>query len=90
MVVVGICLLSLLIALPGFINKAGYSFYKGLIPGYNLYLFFTLLEFSPILLGLLGLGMIFCLIELLLQPFYLFCCRLWLVTLMEEENFLVC
>lgn len=59
MVVVGICLLSLLIALPGFINKAGYSFYKGLIPGYNLYLFFTLLEFSPILLGLLGLGMIF-------------------------------
>lgn len=59
MVVVGICLLSLLIALPGFINKAGYSFYKGLIPGYNLYLFFTLLEFSPILLGLLGLGMVF-------------------------------
>ena len=59
MLLVVICLISLYIALPGFISKAGYSFWKGLIPGYNIYLFFTLIEFSPILLLILALGLIF-------------------------------
>lgn len=59
MILVFISLLSLLIALPGFINKAGYSFFKGLIPGYNLYLFLLILEISPILLIILSLGLIF-------------------------------
>ena len=40
MLLVVICLISLLISIPGLISKAGYSFFKGLIPGYNLYLFF--------------------------------------------------
>lgn len=56
---VAICLISLLIAIPGFIHKAGYSFSKALIPGYNIYLFLTLIEFPPVLLLLLALGLIF-------------------------------
>ena len=56
---VAICLISLLIAIPGFIYKAGYSFSKALIPGYNIYLFLTLIEFPPVLLLLLALGLIF-------------------------------
>lgn len=59
MILVVICLVSLLIAIPGFINKAGYSFLEGLIPIYNLYLFFTILELSPLVLILLALGLIF-------------------------------
>ncbi len=58
MLLVVICLISLLISIPGFIHKAGHSIFKGLIPGYNLYLFLTLLEISPILLILLALGLI--------------------------------
>ena len=54
-----ICLISLLIALPGFINKAGYSLWKGFIPGYNIYLFFRIIEFPPILLIFIALGLIF-------------------------------
>lgn len=57
--IVAICLISLFIAIPGFINKAGYSFFKGLIPGYNIYLFLSLIEFPPILLILMALGLIF-------------------------------
>ena len=56
---VAICLISLLVAMPGFIKKAGYKFIDGLIPGYNIYLFFTILEFPPILLIILALGLIF-------------------------------
>ena len=58
MILVGICLISLLIAIPGFINKAGYSFVKGLIPGYNIYLFLSLLEFSPLFLIIISIGLI--------------------------------
>lgn len=54
-----ISLISLLIALPGFINKAGYSLWKGFIPFYNIYLFFQIIEFPVILLLLMGLGLIF-------------------------------
>ena len=49
-----ICLISLLIALPGFINKAGYSLWKGFIPGYNIYLFFRIIEFPVTLLFLIS------------------------------------
>ena len=55
---IAICLISLLIALPGFINKAGYSLWKGFIPFYNIYLFFRIIEFPPVILMLCGLGMI--------------------------------
>ena len=53
-----ISLISFLIALPGFINKAGYSLWKGFIPFYNIYLFFRIIEFPVILLFLMGLGLI--------------------------------
>lgn len=56
---VAICLISLLIAIPGFIKKAGYSLVKGLIPGYNLYLFLSIIEFPPLLLILMAVGLIF-------------------------------
>ena len=55
---IAISLISLLIALPGFINKAGYSIWKGFIPFYNIYLFFRIIEFPPVILMLCGLGMI--------------------------------
>lgn len=54
-----ICLISLLIALPGFLNKAGYSLWKGFIPGYNIYLFLRVIEFPITLLLLISLGLIF-------------------------------
>ena len=53
-----VSLISLLIALPGFINKAGYSLWKGFIPIYNIYLFFRIIEFPVLLLLLMGLGLI--------------------------------
>ena len=56
---VAICLISLLIAIPGFVKKAGYSLVESLIPGYNLYLFLSIIEFPPVLLILLSLGLIF-------------------------------
>ena len=56
---VAICLLSLLISIPGFVKRSGESFIKGLIPGYNIYLFLSAIEFPPILLMLLALGLIF-------------------------------
>ena len=55
---IAISLISLFIALPGFINKAGYSLWKGFIPIYNIYLFFRIIEFPPIILMLCGIGMI--------------------------------
>lgn len=59
MMLVLICILSLLISIPGFIKKAGYSFISGLIPGYNLYLFFSIIEFPIFLLIGISLGLIF-------------------------------
>lgn len=56
---VAICLLSLLISIPGFVKRSGEGFIKGLIPGYNIYLFLSAIEFPPILLMLLALGLIF-------------------------------
>ena len=56
---VAICLLSLLIAVPGFVKKAGYSLWKCLMPGYNVYLFLSIIEFPPVLLILMALGLIF-------------------------------
>ena len=55
---IAISLISLFIALPGFINKAGYSLWKGFIPIYNIYLFFRIIEFPPVILMLCGIGMI--------------------------------
>lgn len=56
---VAICLISLLISIPGFVKRAGDGFIKGLIPGYNIYLFLSAIEFPPIILMLLALGLIF-------------------------------
>lgn len=54
-----IYLLCFYFSVPGLINKAGYPIWKGLIPFYNLYLLVTILEISPFVLMLLGLGLIF-------------------------------
>lgn len=54
-----VSLISLLIAIPGLINKSGEKFYKGLIPIYNIGLFFEKLCFPPIILALIGIGMAF-------------------------------
>lgn len=43
----------------GFVKKAGYKLWQGLIPIYNLYLFITVIKVSPILLILISLGLIF-------------------------------
>ena len=59
MVLILICLISLLIAIPGFVYKAGYSRTVSFIPFYNLYLFFNVIEFPAILLLVLSLGLIF-------------------------------
>lgn len=59
MVLILICLVSLLIAVPGFVYKAGYSRGQSFIPFYNLYLFFSAIEFPAILLLILALGIIF-------------------------------
>ncbi len=47
------------LSLPGFFSKAGYSAFKGLIPIYNIYIFFEILDIKPLFLMLLGLGLIF-------------------------------
>lgn len=47
------------LSLCGFLVKAGHPFWKGLIPIYNLSLFFFELEVSPITLIILGLLLIF-------------------------------
>ena len=51
--------ISLYLSIPGFLSKAGYSAITGLIPVYNIYLLFQLLEINPILILLLGLGLVF-------------------------------
>lgn len=47
------------LSLAGFLNKAGYKFWYGFIPIYNIYLFFKVLKINPALLLILGLGLIF-------------------------------
>lgn len=58
MILVFISLISLLIAIPGFVYKAGYTRVQSLIPFYNLYLFFVCIEFPVYLLVLFALGLI--------------------------------
>lgn len=59
MILLIISLFSLLIAIPGFVYKAGYSWKKSLIPFYNIGLFIQIIEFPIWLLVIIGLGMIF-------------------------------
>lgn len=47
------------ISLCGFLAKAGYPFWSGLIPIYNFALLFVILDLKPILLMILGLLLIF-------------------------------
>lgn len=57
------------ISLPGFFYKAGYKPLQGLIPIYNLYILCVILKIPPLLLAILGLGLI-------LLP-----CRMFIATL---------
>ncbi len=43
-------LISLYLSIPALLNKAGYKFFYGLIPFFNIYLFFKVLEINPIFL----------------------------------------
>lgn len=54
-----IYLISIVISIPGLLNKAGYSMLQGLIPFYNIYLLIELLEINPLLLIVLSLLIIF-------------------------------
>lgn len=54
-----IYILSFYLSLPGFFSKAGYSALSGLIPIYNLYILFQILEVNPIILIIISLGLIF-------------------------------
>ncbi|CCY79806.1 unknown [Mycoplasma sp. CAG:877] len=47
------------LSLPGFFAKAGYSPLKGLIPIYNICILCMILKINPVLLIVLGLGLIF-------------------------------
>lgn len=47
------------LSLCGFLSRAGYPFWKGLIPIYNLSLLFVELNFKPIFLIIIGLLLIF-------------------------------
>ena len=58
-VLIIIYILSFYLSLPGFFSKAGYNALSGLIPVYNLYILFQILEISPILLIIISLGLIF-------------------------------
>ena len=58
-VLIIIYILSFYLSLPGFFSKAGYNALSGLIPIYNLYILFQILEISPILLIIISLGLIF-------------------------------
>ncbi len=55
--VIGI--ISFYLSLVGFASKAGHPFWYGLIPIFNLAIFFYDIEINPILLVLFGLGLIF-------------------------------
>ena len=71
-----ICLIAFYISLVGFVAKAGYPFYFGLIPFLNLYCLLKSLHLSPILIAVLGIFMIFgnivCLFLLCYSYFYHF------------------
>lgn len=57
--IVLIYILCFYFSLPGFLKKAGYSYLKGLIPFYNIYLLCLSLKVNPFILGMLSLGLIF-------------------------------
>ena len=42
-------IISFYLSLPGFFSKAGYNSLSGLIPIYNLYILFQILEIKPII-----------------------------------------
>ena len=46
---------SFYLSLPGFFSKAGYNSLSGLIPIYNLYILFQILEIKPITLIIIRL-----------------------------------
>jgi hypothetical protein len=54
-----IYLIVLYISIPGLLNKAGYNFFLGLIPIYNVYLLFRVLEIPLSIIITLLLGLIF-------------------------------
>lgn len=54
-----VCLICLMISIPGYIAKSGESWWKGIIPIVNIYYFLKGLKISPILLIVLALGLIF-------------------------------
>ena len=54
-----VCLICLMISIPGYIAKSGESWWKGIIPIANIYYFLKVLKISPILLIVLALGLIF-------------------------------
>ena len=69
-------LICIYLSIPGFINKAGYKFILGLIPGYNLYLLFKILEIPTSIMIVLLLGLLFLVnkvfvITLIFLPFLL-------------------
>ena len=53
-------IVSLYISIPGLLSKAGIKFYYGLIPIYNIYLLFKVLNLNPILIIIFSLLMIIC------------------------------
>ena len=53
-----VCLVCLIISIPGFISKSGEPWWKGIIPIVNIYYFLKGLKLSPILLMVLALGLI--------------------------------
>ena len=47
-------LVTFYLSLPGLFSKAGYSAYKGLIPIYNIYILFEILNIKALFVILLG------------------------------------
>lgn len=50
--------IALYVSLPGFFNKAGYNSFKGLIPIYNIYILMDIIKINPIILLIIGVGLI--------------------------------
>ena len=48
-------IIAFYISIPGYLQTAGYDFYKGFIPIYNLYLLIKALEIPPLLLMIFSL-----------------------------------
>lgn len=53
-----VCLICIMISIPGFVSKNGMTWWKGVIPIVNIYYFLKGLRISPILLMALALGLI--------------------------------